>query len=280
MKNTINTILAGFVLLVMVSCGTSKKETPARLGWEMGVQAYTFRDFTFYQSVKKVKSLGLHYIEAWPGQKIGDGMDGKMDYTMSSQKKDKIRDFLQKNNVHMIAYGVLTPKTEKEWNQIFNFARDMGVKNITAEPLKNQMSYVSHMCDMYGINVAIHNHPQPSQYWNPDTLLTAIKGQSPHIGVCADIGHWVRSGLNPLKCIKKLNGHIIELHFKDVTSHQPQAKVTVWGKGVINIPAILTELHQQNFKGLFSIEYESDPNNNIPEIRKSLKYFDKEVAKM
>ncbi|HKJ33599.1 MAG TPA: sugar phosphate isomerase/epimerase [Balneolales bacterium] len=280
MKNFIHTTLAILFLVTLSSCGAKKKETPAKLGWKIGVQAYTFRDFTFFQAVKKVKNLGLHYIEAWPGQKIGGGIDGKMAYTMSATKKEKIRDFLNKNGVHMMAYGVLTPKTEKEWKQIFDFARDMGVKNITAEPLRNQMSYVSHLCDMYGINVAIHNHPQPSQYWNPDTLLDAIQGQGPHIGACADIGHWVRSGLNPLKSIKKLNGHIIQLHFKDVTSTRPQAKDTVWGDGVIDIPGILQELKKQNFKGLISIEYESNPKNNVPDIKKSLQYFDKQVAKL
>ena len=41
-----------------------------KLGWRLGCQAYTFRKFTFFEAVDKVASLGLHCIEAYPGQRL------------------------------------------------------------------------------------------------------------------------------------------------------------------------------------------------------------------
>ena len=53
------------------------------------------------------------------------------------------------------------------------------------------------------------------------SVLAAIKGRTPLMGACADVGHWMRSGLDPVECLKKLEGHIICLHFKDLNEMGP-----------------------------------------------------------
>lgn len=250
------------------------------LSWKMGTQAYTFRKFSFFEAVDKTKALGLHYIEAYPGQKIGGGIEGVMNYDIDSTTRKKIKDYLKKQDVELMAFGVTVPNSKTEWDALFAFAKDMGISNIVSEPHPDDLAYVSDLCDKYQINVAIHNHPKPSHYWSPDTLLAAIQGLSNRIGSCADIGHFVRSGLDPIASLKKLEGHIIEFHFKDIASKSPKAEDTIWGTGVCDIPAVIKELQRQNFKGLLSIEYEADPEDNMSQIKKSIQFFDKEVAKL
>src|SRR5690606_14641597 len=98
---------------------------------------------------------------------------------------------------------------------------------------------------------AIHNHPKPSHYWNPDQVLAAISGASPRVGACADIGHWVRSGLDPIECLKKLEGHIIEFHMKDLNEKGvEEAHDVPWGTGVSNIAGVMKEMKRQGFKGV------------------------------
>src|SRR5947209_10094209 len=41
-----------------------------RLGWRLGCQAWTFNRFSFYEAIDKTAELGLHVIEAYPGQKL------------------------------------------------------------------------------------------------------------------------------------------------------------------------------------------------------------------
>lgn len=266
----------------LFSCNNmpSQKLTREDLDWKLGTQAYTFRNFSFFEAIDKTKALGLHFIEAYPGQRIGGNIEGVMNYDIDSATRQKIKDYLKKQNVELMAFGVIVPNTKGQWDSLFAFAKDMGITNIVSEPHVNDLPYVSDLCEKYQINVAIHNHPKPSHYWSPDTLLAAIDGLSNRIGSCADIGHFVRSGLDPLTCLKKLEGRIIEFHFKDVTPKSPKAEDTVWGTGVCDIPAIIKEMHRQNFKGMISIEYEADPDDNMDQIRKSIEFFDKEVAKL
>ncbi|MHB1922503.1 MAG: sugar phosphate isomerase/epimerase family protein [Chitinophagaceae bacterium] len=256
------------------------QNTPEKLGWDIGIQSYSFRNVSFLQSVDKVKSLGLRYIEAFPGQMIGGGMTGTMDYHMSAADREKILHYLRMKGVKLMSYGVVNPETDADWKKLFLFAKEMGLTNIVSEPHPSQIPLVSRLCDKYKINVAIHDHPRPSHYWNPDSVLEVLKGASPRIGSCADIGHWAYSDLNPVTCLKKLKGHIIELHMKDVANKEPASpEITqVWGKGIGKSAEVIRELYKLHFKGLISIEYEDDPATNITQIRESLKYFRNLVA--
>ena len=139
---------------------------------------------------------------------------------------------------------------------------------------------IEKLCDQYGINLAIHNHPNPSHYWNPDTVLKVCKGRSKRIGACADTGHWLRLGLNPLECLKKLEGRIINFHFKDLNKAAQDARDVPWGTGVSDVKGMLTEVRRQGIKAVFLIEYEWLSATLLQEVAECVKYFDKVAAEL
>ena len=139
---------------------------------------------------------------------------------------------------------------------------------------------IDSLAGKYMIKVAIHEHARPNTYWHPDSVLAAIKNH-PNIGCCADLGHWARSGLDPVDCLKKLAGHVIGVHLKDIkTFNEPKAEDAPVGKGVINYPAIFDELARQRFKGMLSIEQESNWYNNLPDVINTISYYKTEVKRL
>jgi len=247
-------------------------------GWRLGMQAYTFRKFTFFEAVDKTAALGLNWIEAYPGQKVSpDKPAAKMNYTMPAELREEIKRKLAQSRVKLVNYGVVRlPNDEAECRKVFDFASDMGIETIVAEPDPDALDLVERLCRQYRIKIAIHNHPKPSHYWNPDTVLQACQGRSSLMGACVDIGHWMRSGVNPLEALGKLRGRIISLHFKDLNEFgNPKAHDVVWGTGKANIEAVLAELDRQGFKGVFSIEYEYHWESSMPEIRRCIRYFNR-----
>lgn len=269
------------LLIVCLSCNNSSRvhksgiEMPEeKLAWHLGAQAYTFKNFTFAQALDKIDSCGLKYVEAFPKQEIGNGIKGSMNYTMDASTRKQIKILLQQKGIKMLGFGVVKAKGAEDWRRVFEFCKDMGVLTITCEPEKADVAAISSLCDEFNINAAIHNHPKPSPYWHPDSVLAVIKGQSSRFGVCADIGHWVRSGLDPVECLQKLNGHIKHLHFKDLNElNNRKAHDVIWGTGVCNIPAVIQELKRQQFKGMISVEYEYNWDNNVPDVIASVNYF-------
>jgi hypothetical protein len=107
-------------------------------------------------------------------------------------------------------------------------------------------------------------------------VLKVCEGRSKRIGACADTGHWMRSELNPLEQIKKLEGRIISLHFKDLD----QGHDVIWGTGKADAGAILAELARQKFQGVFSIEYEYNWLNSMPEIAGCVSFFERTQAEL
>jgi sugar phosphate isomerase/epimerase len=282
-------LLPLFTVVFLSGCSDQPKqaaETPPAdstnitNGWRIGVQMWTFHYVPFVKALDKADSAGVKYIEAFPGQALGGDMKDTFGIRMSADSKAKIKQILQAKGIQIVAMGVIVPKTIAEWKQYFDLAKDFGLSYITAEPLKDQWDAIDSLAGIYGIKVAIHDHPRPNPYWHPDSVLAAAKGH-PNIGSCADVGHWTRNGLDPVDCLKKLEGHIFGVHLKDIDSAgNTKANDLVVGTGVIHFPEIFAELKRQRFSGLFSIERENNWYNNVPDVIATIKYFHEQVAKL
>lgn len=266
--------------VAMLMLGFSSRGVAQSMDWQLGAQSWTFRMFTFEQALDKIDSCGMKYVEAFPGQTIGGGIPGTMDYHMDRATEKKVLAMVKKHGLKLVSFGVIVPKNSSEWPLLFKFGHDMGLENIVSEPKESDIPLISKLCDKYKINLAIHDHPRPSHYWNPSIVLAAIKGASPRVGACADIGHWTRSGLNPVACLRQLQGHIKELHFKDLNEKSPKAHDVPWGTGVNDIPAVMKELKRQHFSGPVMAEYEYNWYNSVPDVTKCAKYFRMEEKKL
>jgi sugar phosphate isomerase/epimerase len=267
--------------------GETKKDSTATSdsgsvtkNWKIGVQLWTFHFFTFTQAIDKADSAGIKYVEAFPGQKLGGGMKESFGVDMSPESRARIKQLLQSKGISIVARGVIVPKDIAEWKKYFDLAKEFGLSYITAEPLKDQWGAIDSLAGTYGIKVAIHDHPRPNAYWHPDSVLAAAKGH-PNIGSCADVGHWARNGLDPVECLKKLEGHVFGVHLKDIDSAgNTKENDKIVGTGAIQFPPIFEELKRQHFSGMFSIERENNWFNNVPDVIQTVKYYHEQVGKL
>jgi sugar phosphate isomerase/epimerase len=111
-------------------------------------------------------------------------------------------------------------------------------------------------------------------------VLMVCKDRSKRIGACCDTGHWMRSDINPVEALKKLEGRIISFHLKDLNEYGKGAHDVPWGTGRADIKAILTEVHRQGVKPVFSVEYEYHFGHSLPEITECVAYFNKVAGEL
>ena len=248
-------------------------------GWRLGVQAWSFNRFTLFEAIDKTRELGLNWMQAYPGQRISPEIDVRMGFDISPEIQQAIKEKLAQANVSIVAFGVVgVPREEAQARRLYEFAKTMGIEVLVSEPAEDQFDLIDKLCREYEIKLAVHNHPRPSHYWNPDTVLRVLEGRSAWVGACADVGHWVRSGLDPVACLKKLEGRIHDIHIKEVDTELGHD--VVWGTGQGRIKGILEELHRQGYKGPFAIEYEHSWDNNVPLIRQCVAYFNTVAASL
>jgi sugar phosphate isomerase/epimerase len=265
-----------------------------KLGWQMAIHAYTFRKFSIFQCIDKTAALGLKYMSL-SGSVSLDGTNSLTTVQLSDKDAAAICAAAAAKGIKLVNIGVVQlPPDEARSRKVFEFAKKMGIDTLVAEPEPAALDTVEKLCKEYNIKVAIHNHPQPSHYWNPDTVLEAVKGRTPLMGACADTGHWLRSGLDPVECLKKFEGRVICLHFKDLVLEESKAQDAnatkkleaksmhdvPWGTGLGNVKGQMAELKRQHFHGVFGVEYEYHWENSMPEIAECVKFFNATCAEL
>ncbi len=297
-SETVFGIVSGMKLFLAITTALAlllpaSAQTPSaaeQLGWTLTVHSYTFQKFSIYEAIDKTAAIRIKHMSI-SGTVNLPGTNGQIvrSATVALPEKEvaAIRAHLKEKGVDttFMNMGVVKPGiNEAESRKIFEGAKRLGISVLVAEPethgkveeLGPVMDVVERLAKEYNIKVAIHNHPGPQNfYWNPDTVAAAVKDRSPLLGACADVGHWVRSGLDPVVCLKKLEGRVIALHFKDLNEATLKAHDLPWGTGVSNAKGMLAELKRQKFHGAICVEYEYNWENSSPEIAKSADWFNR-----
>ena len=270
-----------FLLMLLVVARVAAAPAPEPLGWRLGPAAWSFNRFTFFEAVDKTAALGLRYLEAFEGQRVNKETEAKVNADLSDEAIAHVRAKLDSAGVKLTSIYIHTlPGDETSCRRTFEFCRQLGVETIISELAPESLDVIEKLGDEFRINVAIHNHPQgSSRYWHPQEALKVCAGRSSRIGVCADIGHWQRSGLKPVEGIRLLGRRLLTLHVKDLNEAGPNGHDVPWGTGLGDIAAVLREVHHLSLKPtLFAIEYEYNWDNNSPEIARSAEFFRKTVA--
>lgn len=283
MKKTIQQLY--FILLCSIIVLPVQAQTKAEAnGWKLAIQSYSFHRFTLMEALEKTQELGIKYIEIYPGHKLGGKFGDKVfDIHLDETTQEELKTIAASKGIQIIAMGVAVQNNPEDWEKLFQFAKNMGMELITAEPAINDWDLIESLVKKYHIKLAVHNHPQPSEYWSPDNLLKQINQRSKNIGSCADVGHWARAGLNSLNCLKQLQNRIISLHFKDIMPKiegENEQHDVVWGEGVLNTTELLRELRRQDFDGIISIEYEYNWDNSVPDIKKCVEYYNQTTERI
>ena len=279
-----------FISLLFIACnsGENSKSTPdataedVSKNWKLGVALWTFHTFSFPETLVKADSAGLKYIEPNTFAKSGPELKDSMILQLSPSGIEKLKAMIEKQGLTTESLYIVGDSTIESWKKQFDIAKAFGVKFVTTEPPLKMWDSIDSLAGAYGIKVAIHEHWKGmSHYWNPDTVLMAIKGH-PNFGACADLGHWPKSGIDPVEAVKKLSGHIISLHLKDIAAfNDPTLRDVPVGKGVVNFPAVFAELKKQNFSGNIYIEMDIEEQpSNLPSVIQTVKYYNDEIAKL
>ena len=145
---------------------------------------------------------------------------------------------------------------------------------IIGVPNHDLLELVNKKVQQYDIGVAIHNHgPTDKVYPTPESAYEKIKNLDKRIGLCIDIGHTQRSGIDPSEPAAKYVDRLLDVHVKDVSQASAAGNTVEIGRGVIDIPKFMRTLIKINYRGIVALEYEKDSKDPLAGAAESIGYL-------
>ena len=242
--------------------GSSGKPPSSEYGpFKMSFQSYSLRQFAQIDDlVREAIKLKLSYVELYSGHLPVSAAPGEL---------KKVTGKLYLAGYKVAAFGVEAFTADHAKNeQLFKFGRMLGVENLSADPTKDAFESLEKLVKGYNIKIAIHNHgPEDKRWQKPEWILESVKNLDPRIGSCADLGHFIRAGVDPVVALEMLGPRVLGCHFKDFDK---QGKDVIVGSGQLDVVKALRTLKKIGFKGPLSLEFEGDKENPVPKMLECL----------
>jgi sugar phosphate isomerase/epimerase len=233
--------------------------------YTLGMAGYTFKEFSVERTIEIMKRVGVNNVSL---------KDFHLPYNSSQEQINTILSQFNEAGIQVYALGVIYMKTREFVDQVFEYARMAGVKLIVGAPDYELLPYVEEKIKKYDFRLAIHNHgPDNPLYPNATDIWNHIKDMDQKLGICMDIGHTTRDGQDPSADLEKYIKRIYDIHIKDVDSADKAGKTVEIGRGIINIPKVISTLRKINYTGMCSLEFEKDMKDPLPGIAESLGYW-------
>ncbi len=255
--------LAGAALVGPLTRVSALPDPEARFGgFPMGIQSYSLRHLELNAALDAVVELGLHHVELYGRHLSPQASDAEI---------ARVLENLQRRDIAISAHGVnrFTPDHGSN-RELFEFAQRAGIRNLSADPDPDDATFESldRLVGEFGVRIAIHNHGPRHHWGTPELILEALEGRHPDIGVCADLGHFLRADIDPVAALESFRGRLFGVHLKDFAERREDAEGVVVGRGHLDLEAVFSMLRAVDFPadGALSLEYEElDPMAAIRE---------------
>ena len=238
--------------------------------FKLGLASYSLRKFKLEEALAMTKRVGLEYIAL---------KSFHLPLESTPEEIRKATETIKKTGIELYGGGVIYMKDEKAVQQAFEYARMAGMKMIIGVPVPDVLEIVERKVKEYDIMVAIHNHgPTDKIYPTPGSAYKKIKNLDRRIGLCNDIGHTQRAGVDPSESALKYADRLIDVHIKDVSKAAKEGRTVEIGRGVIDIPKFIRILTKINYAGIVSFEYEKDAADPLAGLAESVGYVKGVIA--
>ncbi|MBN2349289.1 MAG: sugar phosphate isomerase/epimerase [Bacteroidales bacterium] len=233
-------------------------------GFELGIASYTFRKFTLNETLVMTNRLNIKNLSL---------KSMHLPYESSAAEITAAINSIQEAGINLYGGGVIYMNTEDELNKGFEYAKTAGMSMIIGVPAHELLEKAEKKVKEYNIKLAIHNHgPGDKLYPTAESVYEKVKNMDNRMGMCLDIGHEERLGLDPALALEKFVDRIFDIHIKDVTASTPEGTNIEIGRGVINIPAFLKMVKKLGYSGKVAFEFEKDENDPLPGLAESVGY--------
>ena len=259
------TVVSAIVLKPSFAMAGLSERAATKADLQIGIAGYSFIKLSVNEAITITRQIGISAISI---------KDKHLPIDSTKEEAFEIIERFKKNGINIYAAGMITMKTEQDIDRAFDYAKNIGVGMIIASPDISLLKYLEQKVVESNIKIAIHNGgPEDKWYPTPKAVYDNIKNYDNRIGLCFDTGHAQRAGINPIEAYNQYAEKVLDIHIKDVEAAKSDAQEVELGRGIIDVPALVSSLYKQRYSGRCSIEYQKNLDEPLEGIAESVGYF-------
>ena len=255
---------AGAALWPQFALGAVRNDT---LGFRLGVASYSLREFQRGLAIRMIRMLQTPYVSV---------KEYHLPIDAPPAEWARGRREFERAGLQIVSGGNidLHAGDPADIRHKFDYARAAGMPMIVCAPSHTDLAAIEKCVKEYDIRIAIHNHgPEDKYFPTPQSVLEAVKNMDPRCGLCMDMGHSARAGVDVVATLAEAGSRLFDIHMKDLRSFTDAKSQCVVGEGAMPVVAIFRQLHKMGYRGSVNLEYEIEPDNPLPGMQRSFSYM-------
>ena len=236
-------------------------------GIRLGVASYSLRELGRAETIAAVNALRARYVSI---------KSFHLPYESSPEELTAGRREFEDAGLVIVGGGVITLQQEDDDDicSYFDYARTCGMPLMVIAPTRATLPRIERFVREYDIKVAIHNHgPEDAHFPGPRDALPTIQDMDPRVGLCVDLGHTTRTGVDIVEALAQAGDRVLDVHVKDLRDLMDRDSQCIVGEGAMPLPAIFRQLVAMDYSGYVNLEYEIDASDPLPGMQRSFAYM-------
>lgn len=258
-------LVAGSLPRWSLSFPSSPDDSAANV--RLGVASYSLRKFSREQAIAMVKELGTPYINV---------KSFHLPYESSPDEVEAAKRQFKEAGLTIVGGGTISLQKDDDADvrTYFEYARRAGMPLMVIAPTAKTLPRIERFVKEYDIRVAVHNHgPEDPHFPAPQDVLKVVKDMDPRVGLCIDVGHTARTGVDVVQSIAEAGRRLLDMHMKDLRSFSDKNSQCAVGEGKMPVAEIFRQLVKMGYQGYVNLEYEIDPDDPLPGMKQSFAYM-------
>ena len=236
---------------------------PSSSSVKLGVCSYSLHRLSRTDAVEAIHELETPYVNI---------KSFHLPYEASAAERSAGRAEFENAGLRIVGGGMI-PLEEENDDHVrlhFEYARACGMPLMVIGTKAANLPRIERFVKEYDIRVAVHNHgPEDSHFPGPQDVLPHIRNMDPRVGLCVDVGHTARTGIDVVDILAESGDRVLDMHMKDFRDLRVKESQCIVGEGAMPLEGIFNQLIKMSYPGYVNLEYEIDPDDPLPGMKKS-----------
>lgn len=247
--------------------GAWRAVAPADRTVRLGIASYSLRELSLGDVIAAAQQLDTPYVNL---------KSFHLPYESTRAEIDSVRRNMQRAGLEIVGGGTITldQDDDDDIRSYFDYAKAAGMPLMVIAPTRKTLPRIEKFAKAYDIAVAIHNHgPEDPHFPGPIDAVRAIDGMDPRVGVCVDVGHTARTGVDVVQAISDCRERLLDIHMKDLADLRIRESQCIVGRGAMPVARIFRQLQSMGYRGYVNLEYEIDAESPLAGMRESFAFM-------